>query len=322
MRRNSTKSERNKKALSTIFISLYLATLIIMLDTTLLLAIQTSSNSMNQGLQIEQARNKERIGLVSPWLNLTDDYQVISLAVNNTGSITLRIRALYIGSNLVCDPSTFPLDSYVNPSETLSIQLQSNLPTPIELNDSNLNAYWTVVTERGTRVSDLGMNGAWPPPWVQDPNRFYIGPLMIVFDQFKWKSPDYNWQPGWAIPKGEKQVTWRILLANVDTQKRTINITEDSCLTLVSNDSSELLSWFVDLPLGVTEYTLEPGKFHFVDYLWSKARSDSGAQQQGVTLTASATCATFLTFHGKFIYTNGTTMPYAQSIPFEATQIK
>jgi len=136
---------------------------------------------------------------------------------------------------------------------------------------------------------------------------------------FHWRSGTGPWISGWTIPKGTKDVTWRILLVNVDN--RDIAINDTSCLTLISNDNSpkDPLPWYIDPTLSVTLF--KPGIFNFVYYSWSKPISEGGATRQGVTgITESITCINFLTFHGSFIEPNGT-MPFGQTIPFEAVLI-
>ena len=52
------------------------------------------------------------------------------ITVNNLGTITTRIRAVYIDNNFICDPtdpSLNPFDTYVNPKDFLNINLPNNL---------------------------------------------------------------------------------------------------------------------------------------------------------------------------------------------------
>jgi len=143
---------------------------------------------------------------------------------------------------------------------------------------------------------------------------------MLMFDMFHWRSGSGPWRNGWTIPKGTKDVTWRILLVNVDD--RDIIITDTSCLTLISNDNSpkDPLPWYVDPTLSQT--TFKPGIFNFVYYTWSKPFSESGASKQGVTgITESTTCINFLTFFGSFVEPDGILTPFGQTIPFEAVLI-
>jgi len=161
----------------------------------------------------------------------------------------------------------------------------------------------------------------WGEPGIPySPKKFYFGPLMLMFDMFHWRSGSGPWRSGWTIPKGTKDVTWRILLVNVDD--RDIIITDTSCLTLISNDNSpkDPLPWYIDPTLSQT--TFEPGIFNFVSYTWSKPFSESGTSKQAVTgMRESTTCINFLTFFGSFVEPDGTLTAFGQTIPFEAVLI-
>jgi len=313
---------KNRKGLSPLFISLYLAILAILLISMLFIALDISSSALAERMRIEQERMQESIALVGPEaLNLTEGSIVHCLRVNNTGSITVRIRALYIGRKFICDPSKFAGDSYIEPKESLWIQLYPNVNPPIVLDSTTINAYWTVTTERGTKASETGGKLKWGEPgFPYTSKKFYFGPLMLMFDMFHWRSGSGPWRNGWTIPKGTKDVTWRILLVNVDD--RDIIITDTSCLTLISNDNSpkDPLPWYIDPTLSQT--TFKPSIFNFVYYTWSKPFSESGASKQGVTgMTESTTCINFLTFFGSFVEPDGTLTPFGQTIPFEAVLI-
>jgi len=286
----------------------------------LFIALSISSTSLADRMKIEQERTQESVGLIGPEaLNITQGSIVHCIRVNNTGSITVRIRALYIDSKFICDPSEFEGDAYINPRESLWIQLFPNVR--IMLNQTTMNAYWTVTTERGTKASEIGAKLKWGEPHLPyTPNKFYFGPLMIIFDMFHWRSGSGPWRNGWTIPKGTKDVTWRILLVNIDD--RAISVTDTSCFTLISNDNSpnDPLPWYIDPTLS--QMTFQPGIFTFVYYTWSKPASEQGASKQAVTgMTESTTCINFLTFFGSFIETNGTLTPFGQTIPFEAVLV-
>ena len=309
---------KNRKGFSSLFVSLYLAILAILLISMLFIALSMSSSALAERMRIEQERMQESIALVGPEaFNLTEGSIVHCLRVNNTGSIIVRIRALYIGHKFVCDPSKFAGDAYIDPKESLWIQLYPNVN--IKLNDTTINAYWTVTTERGTRASETGGKLKWGEPGIPySPKKFYFGPLMLMFDMFHWRSESGPWRSGWTIPKGTKDVTWRILLVNVDD--RDIIISDTSCLTLISNDNSpkDPLPWYIDPTLGQTIF--KPSIFNFVYYTWSKPFSKPGASRQAVTgMTESTTCINFLTFYGSFLEANGTYTPFGQTIPFEAS---
>jgi len=313
---------KNRKGLSSMFVSLYLAIMAILLISMLFIALSISSSALTERMRIEQERMQESIVMAGPEaLKLIEGSIVQSLRVNNTGSITVRIRALYIDHKFVCDPSEFAGDAYIEPKESLWIQLYPNVNPPIILNDTTANAYWTVTTERGTKASETGGKLLWGEPGIPySPKKFYFGPLMLMFDMFHWRSGSGPWRNGWTIPKGTKDVTWRILLVNVDD--RDIIITDTSCLTLISNDNSPKapLPWYIDPTLSQT--TFKPSIFNFVYYTWSKPFSESGTSKQAVTgVSESTTMINFLTFFGSFVEPDGTLTPFGQTIPFEAVLI-
>ena len=105
-----------------------------------------------------------------------------------------------------------------------------------------------------------------PDDPVYYPKALYIGPFMIVFDAFHWRSGTGPWRSGWTIPKGTKDVTWRIMVVNVDS--RDVILEEESCLTLISNENSpkDPLPFYIDFTL--TPKTLKPGIYNFFQYIY------------------------------------------------------
>ena len=309
---------RNKKGLSPLFVSLYLVIIIILLISTLFVAISISNTAIVENMKIEEDRGQESISLVGPGaLNLTYDKNYVhSLRVNNTGSITVRLRGLYVDHEFICDPSELEGDSYIEPKGSLWIGLYPTYQIEFA---SNINSIWTVTTERGTKAFETGANLTYGNGGSYVPNKFYFGPLMLIFDMFHWQSDGGVWRNGWTIPKGTPDVTWRILLVNVDN--RDIEIKETSCLTLISNDNSpkDPLAWYIDPTKSAT--LLKPGVYNYIYYTWNKPYSHPGASKHGITgMTESTTCINFLTFFGTFIDVNGTT-PFGQTVPFEAVLV-
>jgi hypothetical protein len=309
------KLTRNKKGVSTIFIAIYLSLIGVLLISTLYVGQTIARGSLSEYLRIEQERRQENIQVTKLITDSNGDFKYVQ--VNNTGAITVRLRALYIDEVFILDPSKLFADSYIEPKEAMNITL-----TPTIAFDPNLlDAQWTVTTERGTRSSELGVN-----LWEETddsgytPGKFYFGPLMLYFDMFHWRSGNGPWNSGWSIPKTATDVTWRIMLANVDT--RPIIITDPSCFTLVGNEQQQnkIVSWFVDPEQG--SMTFMPGKYYFVYYKWSKPYSDSSNTiQRPNALTVGIPCINFLTFTGSFRELNGTRTAFGQTIPFEAVLI-
>jgi len=309
----------NKRGVSSIFIAIYLSLIGILLISTLYAGQVISRSSITDYLKIEQDRRQENIQIMR-FITTSND-QIVYLEIKNTGAITVRLRALYINEKLVVDPSELEGDAYVEPKETLNITLIPPIPLDGPIYGNVLNVQWTITTERGTRSSDLGMN-LWEETGgpIYTPNKFYSGPLMLLFDMFHWRSGTGPWKNGWSIPKSATDVTWQILLTNVDT--RPITITDPSCFTLVGNEQqpNKIVSWFVDPELG--DLTFDPGQYYFVHYTWTKPYSDSSDTiQKANALTVGIPCINFLTFTGFFTELNGTETAFGQTIPFEAVLI-
>jgi hypothetical protein len=313
---------KDKKGVSPLFVSLYLAILAITLVSMLFFALEVSGSALRERLRIEQERMQERIALVGPEaLELNENSEVERIRVNNTGSITVRLRALYIGHNFIRDLSQFDGDAYIEPKECLWLNLSANVGYPIVFDDATMSASWTVTTERGTKASEIGAELLWGEPDIPyTPNKFYFGPLMLVFDMFHWKSGSGPLTSGWTIPKGTKDVTWRIMVVNIDD--RDIILTDTSCFTLISNDNSpkDPMPWYIDPTLCQT-LTLEPSEYNFIYYTWNKPYSAGGASKQDMNTKDSTTCINFLTFFGNFVEADGTLTPFGQTIPFEAVLI-
>jgi len=318
---------KNKKGLSPLFVSIYIVIIVVILLSMLFAALSTYESSLTTRMRIEQERRQESIRLIGPKaLNMSEGTYAGYLRVNNTGSITVRIRALYVGDKFVCDPSKDlgAGDSYIDPKEAIWIKLYPYVH--IELNSTTLNALWTVTTERGIKTSEIGAKLIWGEPPLWWPKKFYIGPLMLMFDMFHWSTtPDTGpWNHGWSIPQGNEEITWRILVVNIEDKP--ILLDEKSCLTLISNDNSpkDPKTWYID-PLQMGSMNLLPGDFNFIYYTWKAPFSHHGGKKafhQGITgLSTDDTCLNFLCFYGSFVESDGTLTSYGQTIPFEAVQI-
>jgi len=321
------KSIKNKKGISPLFVSIYLVIIVAVLLSLLFAALSTYESSLTTRMRIEQERRQESIRLIGPKaLNMSEGTYAGYLRVNNTGSITVRIRALYVGDKYVCDPSKDlgAGDSYIDPKEALWISLYPHVH--IELNSTTLNALWTVTTERGIKTSEIGAKLIWGEPPLWWPKKFYIGPLMLMFDMFHWSATPATgpWNHGWSIPQGNQEITWRILVVNIEDKPILLN--EKSCLVLISNDNSpkDPKTWYID-PLLMGSMTLLPGDFNFIYYTWKAPFSHHGGKDafhQGITgLSTDDTCLNFLCFYGSFVESDGTLTSYGQTIPFEAVQI-
>ena len=314
------KFSKTSKGLSTIFISVYVAILSTILISILLLGVEISASSLAENSRIEQERMQEKIVLAGPNALQVSGSIVEKIRVNNTGSITTRIRGFYIDHKFICDPSKFAGDSYIKPKESIWIQLTGNVFPPVELNEATLNSDWTITSERGARASEIGVKLLWGEPGTPyTPNKFYYGPLMLVFDMFHWRSGAGTWNDGWNITTGIHDVTWRILLANID--ERPINVYDRSTFTLLPNDKVDSKSWYIDPTLG--PITFEPGVYHFVYFTWNQPFDPSGPNhaQDMVGFGSGTNCINFLTFVGEFEEADSSKTPFGQTIPFEAVLV-
>ena len=202
--KTTKKLSRDKKGVSTLFISIYIALLATMLISTIFVGISLSGSGLIESLRGEQERIQESILISGPdGMKLLPDFATVeSLRVQNTGSISVQIKALYIGQNFICDPSLAE-DTTIAPGEEKWINLLFTNPNlPITLDDFALENLWKVTTARGTTSSETGSNILFDPTKPTSPQEFYIGPFMIFFDMFNWKSGNGPWESGWTIPKG------------------------------------------------------------------------------------------------------------------------
>ena len=307
---------QNKRGVSSIFIAIYLLLIGILLISTLFVGQVISQSSITDYLKIEQERRQEYFQILK--LTDLDDVNFTHLLIQNSGAITIRLRGLYIGSEFIIDPSTLVGDAYIEPKEELNITL---IP-PIPIDNNSLNSIWTVTTERGTKSSQLGIN-LWDKTSgpIYSPNKFYFGPLMLIFDMFQWKSGEGSWNNGWSIPAKTKAVTWRIFLTNVDN--RTIFIKKDSDFSLVVNDQfgNKVQNWYIDPNHQTETIKLEPAKYYFIEYKWSKPYGVGGSGAQEMPFNPGYPCLNFLTFTGVFEELDKSTSPFGQTIPFEAVLI-
>ncbi|MGB9623055.1 MAG: hypothetical protein ACPL07_04335, partial [Candidatus Bathyarchaeia archaeon] len=201
-----------RRGISSVFITIFLAIITTTFSLTLLYSLNTSKAGLSQSIQMEQERRQESIALAGPGALEVDEStsMVLRLRVNNTGSITVRIRGVYVNERFICDPATFPGDSYINSNNSTWIELYPRVM--IQFNDTTLQSYWTVTTEKGTRASEIGGALVFGSPYVYTPNKFYCGPLLLMFDWFHYRKGSSAWRPGWSIQRSNDPVTWRILV--------------------------------------------------------------------------------------------------------------
>ena len=286
----------------------------------LFLAFFDYNLAIHEQMKIEDERSQEKIILSKLELDNQTLY-LSNIIVNNTGTIEVKIRAIYVSNStmttFICDPST-----YITPSNCSRINLTS-YRVPFEPNAKIIAA-----TERGIKTKEYEalLVYSWEPPWDHDPTKLYIGPLMLQFDAFWYRKtsedgtldPNDPWRPGWSIPKGFGYCAWNITVKNVDDRNITIN--RFSTFNVVPNDSpSNQLPWYLE-PTNQTSLTqfLPVNQTQNILYIWANPKEASGTNRPQKMNLPECTCMVFLTFFGVFHEHDGTTTTYGQTIPFEA----
>lgn len=285
--------------------------------------------AINEEMRIEQERAQEKIILTELGLT-TDALYITYVRVNNTGTIQVKIKAIYETNSTMTvflgDPSTY-MDTYIEPSQDLVIWG----PNYGYITRFQPAAKLTLVTERGTKTTDfegLVIYGPPKPPGPYDTSRYYIGPLELMFTSFYYRRitqdgtfdpTDLIWHPGWSILKSYGYVAWNITIRNIENKTKDLTINTYSSFTAVPNESppSDERTWYFEPPAGQKNQSLIPGRIESVVYKWDRPKYDTGAKVQQI-YSVSCRCLVFLTFYGWFNWLNGTTTTYAQTIPFEA----
>jgi len=316
-----------KKGISTVAGTVLFIILIFTLQTILFVAAYRYNSFIQDAIKTETDRRQEKIVLVSLLTdNSTGIENVYALMVNNTGSITVRIRAIYIDNQFLCDPSDRtinPDDTYVNPKETSWILMPQGVPY-------NPASQITVATERGTKSTDYEgklkqAEGGKPPTKFE---KFYLGPLMLDFTKFYFAKVNpqtgdltSEWRPGWSVDTDAGSIAWKITVKNIDDRDITIN--QFSVFTLWANDQpSNRRPWYIEPPPNSLTQHIKSNETVQIIYKWATPKTNQTKlpNTQGI-YTTEARCRTFLTFFGIFHESDGTTKPYGQTIPFEAVLV-
>ena len=314
--------ERRDKGVASVIGSVLMLLLVITAASLLFLSLYSYEEKAQESIKVEEERLQEKISLLSlSTVNISETEYLNALFLNNTGTITTRIRAVYIDNLFVCDPSDpllNPDDTYVNAKDSLWI----NIPNTIEYSPFSRIE---VATERGSKSVEYEWklkSGSQDQPPVET-QRFHFGPLLLDFEKFyyaeNYGSYDPNsWIPGWSVEKGTT-VVWNVTVKNIDDRDLTIN--KYSGFTIVSNDGGVQLPWFIEPPNGQdTLFIPSNGTVHLI-YIWDRPRNTSGVKNQSV-YNQNDRSKVFLTFFGIFHEHDGSTKPYGQTIPFEAVLIR
>ena len=98
----------------------------------------------------------------------------------------------------------------------------------------------------------------------QPPAGVVIGPLMLYYDQFVWKSASADqWAAGWTAHDFD-QLTWRIKVTNVADQN--IYFEKESYFALLGNDIQSNFEsvWGIALPEGQNSIMISPTESKFI----------------------------------------------------------
>jgi PKD repeat protein/archaellum component FlaF (FlaF/FlaG flagellin family) len=312
---------RKNLGLSTVFAAVLMLILVITVASILFFTLHSFGYATQEALNFEEKRMREKMSLISLTTeNISGTEYVTSLLVNNTGSITCRIRGIYIDSELLCDPAE-STNTYINPSETKRIIIPLD-KWPIYEPTSTI----TISSERGIKSTEYEMvlkEGGGEPPTYE--TKFYFGPLMLDFDQFYYTECDSSgsfdptsWKPGWKVEIKSGSIVWNITVKNVDDRNITIN--QFSCFTLFPNKSpSNRRAWYLEpAEAPYTQFIQVNETVHLI-YIWDRAKLENPKPQD--IYSTVCRCKVFLTFFGIFHEHDGTTKPYGQTIPFEAVRV-
>ena len=188
------KIAKNKKGLSSVFLSVFLIIIVLALFTSLFALIRISGISSLEVLDQEQIKQQEAIFLQIGSITFSNDI-IEQVAVNNTGSIPVVISGVYIDGVFLKNP-----DLLIKPLESATV-------TVSDLNMSysqNLFNTLSITTERGTKFSavikDLEETDANSVETI-------YGPIRLLFEEFHWTtfqaqfSNHYldtaDWHEGW-----------------------------------------------------------------------------------------------------------------------------
>jgi hypothetical protein len=316
-------NQRKNKGVSTVFGSILFMILVITLASILFVTLYRYNEAAQASIQLEEKRTQEKMILLS----LTTDSQSENLKavlVSNNGSITTRIRAVYINSEFRGDPSNHtinPSDTYINAKNSSWIQL----PDGIKYEPTSTIS---LASERGIKTIEYQINLVnksqnQPPPEIPRSN---FGPLQLDYNKFYYaqSDPDGNrlsdWKPGWNVTEGSgRSIMWNITLTNVDD--RSILLNQYSCFTLVPNalGSASQTPWYIEPTGGSNTMVIAPNETGSIVYIWGVSRTLQNARPQ--TTPNQPFCKVILTLYGSFLEHDGSTKPYGQTIPFQAVII-
>jgi hypothetical protein len=316
--RMSRQIKTNNKGVASIIGIVFILLLVLTLASVLLLSLYSYDEKAQESIETEEERVQEKIVITSlSTENISGIEQLESLTINNTGTITTRIRAVYIDNEFICDPtdpSLNPQDTYINPKNSLDVKLPNNIVyepfSKIE-----------VATERGIKSIEYQwiLRGGNQTDSNAEIQKVYFGPLLLDFDKFYYTEYDnYNdpaWKPGWSV-ENSIEVVWNITVTNIDDRDITIN--KFSSFTLVPNAEGAQRPWFLEPPNDSESLLIPSNTSVNLIYVWDGPQSGSSQS----VFNQNQECRILMSFFGYFHQKDGTTKPYGQTIPFEAVLLR
>jgi hypothetical protein len=280
----------------------------LMFATTLFVGLYSYNESTQISIVTEEERTQEKIVIDELQMD-AEGTQITAIRVNNIGSIAVRIRAIYVDNELIYEPSVD-----IDAKEQAVIQLLD--PTPY-VSTSTIAAS----TERGVKSTIEEGDFVENDQPVQDTD-YYFGPLKLDFEEFYYiETTDEDYDPealneGWN-PPAHTFLVWRINVTNID--QRIITLSKYCCLTLISNAGGTQTPWYlerIEHEDGTNSSTIMSQETVSIYYIWNhptkmKIQSTHNSGQYRVMLT----------FFGTFDLEDDKSIPYGQTIPFEAVLI-
>ena len=300
-----------KNALSTVY-----ASLIALLIVFLLLSVEISFfANYNTILQNQKIANDQKAQEQLSIANITIFNNIMTkILIENEGTVELKIRAIYLktegSSTFICDPSV-----YISPTGTKNI----DLVPPVQINsDSSIVA----VTERGTLSKEYFIQNWEKTIYRYDTENLTIGPLRLRFESFEFSS--YNtttrnwgpWAPGWNPPLNA-YLSWRVRVTNIGDKSIILNNRTALSLFRADNPKSEK-TWYINATAPSLTEELQINQAKNIFFTLKNPAGDITSDWLTITGGEGVSTMVFLTFFGQIVLTDGTKIPYGQTIPFEA----
>jgi hypothetical protein len=270
------------------------------------------NNAIQTQAIVEKEHSQEKI--VISQIDVDNAEKIANISIRNTGTIEVRIRALYQSEDgeitFLADPSTFA-DTSVGVGEEKTINVTS-LGLTVDPNIALIAA-----TQRGTRsmeINEIELEyGSLPADF--DTSQLSIGPIMLDFNSINYTKTDKNGNPtgswpGWPVPSNT-YCKWTLNVTNVDPEKRDLVIDKNTGLTLSKVGGPQATTWY----LSTNQQTLAWNKTSTITFLWDVPGGNSAARAGS---NQAGENNIFLTFFGNY---TGVGVKFAQTIPFEAVAV-